>query len=120
MKAPLPADCTLWSLKGNLKDPKEFVRQVLGNMTGHQRDCQIRLALDCPALYPDYQVEFFIYDDVEGEEIAFAQTAAVFKGRGHREVTYDGTELNRPWSSKTMTFLEVQQLLGELRGILSS
>ncbi|RVQ04150.1 hypothetical protein [Sinorhizobium meliloti] len=115
MKPPLPADCTLWSLRGSLKDPKEFVRQVLGNMTGHQRDCQVRLALDSKPSGPDYRIEFFIYDTIEGEQVAFPQTAAIFKGRAHTETLYDGTELDRPWSAEAMTFQEVQHLLGQLR-----
>lgn len=117
-KKLLPLDATLRLLARDLKDPHEFVRAVYANMAGHQHDCQVRLALDTRASFPDYQVEFFIYGDVDGEEVAFPQTAAVFNGRNHQEVTYDGTELARPWSLKAMTHPEIRQLHGELRGIL--
>ncbi|MCD2184209.1 hypothetical protein [Rhizobium sp. GN54] len=68
---PLPYDSTLRTIAKELKDPTEFVRQVLGNMTGLQRDCQVRLLLTSNIRFPDYQVEDFIYDDDEGEEIEF-------------------------------------------------
>ncbi|MGO7531701.1 hypothetical protein [Rhizobium leguminosarum] len=114
MKKLLPQDSTLRTLNDVIRSPENFARDVLGNMVGFQRDCQVRLALNSAAKAPDYAVEFLIYDDIDGEEVAFPQTAGVYLGRGHRAVTYDGTVLDRPWSQTAMKYTEVQQLIGEL------
>jgi hypothetical protein len=114
VKRLLPATSTLATLAAEINNAENFARDVLGNMTGHKRDCQVRLALNSAAKAPDYAVEFLIYDDIDGEEVAFPQTAGVYLGRGHRAVTYDGTVLDRPWSQTAMKYTEVQQLIGEL------
>ncbi|MGO7269816.1 hypothetical protein ACCS56_17585 [Rhizobium ruizarguesonis] len=116
MKRLLPATSTLATLAAEINNAENFARDVLGNMTGHKRDCQVRLALDTTVKWPDYRIEFFIYDDIDGEEVAFPQTAGIYRGRGHRAVPYDGKEHDRPWSHAAMRFAEVQQLIGKLMG----
>lgn len=120
MESLLPRDCTLRSLAHQMSAPVEFVRAVFANMAGYQQDCQARLALNCKAARPDYQIEFLIYDEIDGEEVIIPQTAAVFIGSKHIEPTYDDATLDRPWSSHAMTWLEVRQLLGELRGLIQA
>ena len=118
VKRLLPRDSTVRSMKTEFKDAKEYVRSLFGNMGGCFKDCQVRLALDSSPRFPDYQVEMLFYDDEGGEEIVHAQSLAVFSGRTHKGQLVDHINIARPWSSDAMTYLEVQTLLGELRGLL--
>lgn len=120
MKRLLPSDCTARSMKMDFKNPEEYVRALFGNMTGYDKECQVRLALDSSPRFPDYQVEMLFYDDENGEEIVHAQSSAVFSGRTHKGELVDHANTFRPWSSQVMSYLEVRTLLGELRGLLPS
>lgn len=111
----LPADATVRTIVDSLKTPTEFVRQVLGNMTGPQRDCQVRLLLNSDARFPDYQVEDFIYDDADGEEIRIPIPVKIIRGRMQKELDYENEPIPENWSNEAMHFTEVQALLGELR-----
>lgn len=116
MKKQLPRDATLRSIVGELKHQREFVRSVFANMAGHMQDCQVRLALDTGTRSPDYRVEFFIYDEIDGEEVAFPQTADIFSGGTHKAV--DLFETDRNWSTNALGHAEIKQLHGELLGRL--
>ncbi|RUV13036.1 hypothetical protein [Mesorhizobium sp. M5C.F.Ca.IN.020.32.2.1] len=115
MKVSLPGDATLRSVIEGLPNAEEFVRSVLHNMTGYYRDCQVRLARDVNPKWPDYLVEMLFF---ENDEIAGVQVTAVFKGRSHKGELADAVNTNRPWSSTSMRFEEVQALRGELRAML--
>ncbi|MGR9415880.1 hypothetical protein [Rhizobium leguminosarum] len=93
---------------------------MVGNMTGCHKECQVRIALDSSPRFPDYLVEMLFYDDDNGEEVVYAQSLAVFSGRTHKGDLVDDRNISRLWSSQAMTYLEVQTLLGELRGLLPS
>lgn len=112
----LPNGSTLRTISTELKAPAEFIRRVLGNMTGLQRDCQVRLLLTSNIRYPDYQVEDFIYDEDDGEERRVPIGAKIVRGRNHKELDYENDTIPTQWSAHAMQYLEVQQLLGELRG----
>lgn len=118
MKRLLPRDSTVRSMKTEFRDSEEYVRSLLGNMGGCYKDCQVRLALDSSPRFPDYKVEMLFYDDEDDEEIVHAQSLAVFSGRTHKGQLVDHINIARPWSSDAMTYLEVQTLLGEIRGLL--
>lgn len=61
---------------------------------------------------PDYHVEMLIYDEDKGEVVVHHQPLVTISGKTHRQVADDW---RRPWSDTSMTFAEVQDLLGELR-----
>ncbi len=119
MKQLLPSDCDFRSISDELKNPTEFVRAALGNMAGCSQECQVRIALDSNVRFPDYRLEMLFEDGDGGETIIHAQSIAVFSGRKHEGTLSDASNLSRPWSSAAMTYAQIQQLLGELRGILS-
>lgn len=112
---PLPPDSTLKSLVDQLKKPTEFVRLVLGNMTGLQRDCQVRVLLTSDPRFPDYQVEDFVYDYQDGEEVQIPLPVKIVRGRTQKELDYDNEPIPEQWSDEAMHFREVQALLGDLR-----
>lgn len=118
MKKLLPASSTFRTSVGNIPNGPEFVRAAFHNMRGYHGDCQIRLALDSPLSRPIYRVEFFIHDEINGEEVAFPQPAAAFQGTKHRELTYDDAEARSAWSLVAMSYKDMKQLIGELRGLL--
>jgi len=109
-------DTTLRTIVETLPDAQEFVRRVLGNMTGCSGDCQVRFAVDRKTRRPDYLVEMLIFDEVTGLEIIHIQSLAVVSGRTHEGDLVDATNIRRAWSTEAMTFKQVQLLLGELRG----
>lgn len=99
-----------------LADPTEFVRRVLDNMTGYHQECQVRLVIDSAPARPDYGVEMLFEDEVDGERVDIPQPMTVVPGRTHAAVLAIDVPESGHWSSEAMTFAEVQQLLGELRG----
>lgn len=90
---------------------------VLGNMTGLKRDCQVRLLLTSSPRYPDYQIEDFIYDEVDGEELRIPFPVKIVRGRTHQELDYEHEPAPDAWSGEAMHFSEVQALLGGLRSL---
>lgn len=120
MKVRLPADATLRSIVGNLKNPEEFVRAVFANMRGGRDEYGMRVALDSNPAAPDYCVEmYFEEQNSAGKwEIVGCQFLVAFAGRNHKEVPLESeSESVRPWSSESMPWESVQALLGELRGV---
>lgn len=117
-KRLLPADCRLASAVENLRNPTEFVRAVLANMAGYHKDCQLRIALDSNPRCPDYLIEMLFDDEEDGEVVVHSQSIATFSGKDHVGTLTDGPRLRRPWSSHAMSYSEVQQLLGHLRGMI--
>jgi hypothetical protein len=110
----LPPNATLRSVAPTLKEPVEFVRAALGNMTGLFGDCAIRLAYENDPERPDYRIEMLIYDDESGEVVIHRQSIAAISGKTHRELS---TQERRIWCDASMLFAEVQELLGELRKV---
>lgn len=105
------ADSTLRTISQHLTDSHEFVRKVLGNMTGLSRNCAVRLLCNSDPARPDYLIEMLIYDEEEGEVVTHHQPLAVISGKTHRQISDDWRRL---YSSSEMTFAEVQELLGDL------
>lgn len=119
MKIRLPADATLGSIVGKLKDPEEFVRAVFANMRGGRSDMSMRVALDSNPARPDYCIEMYFEErNSAGEwKVIGCSTIAELSGRTHRELPYIENGPARLWSNAAMSWQEVQALLGELRGI---
>ncbi|MCV3737922.1 hypothetical protein OCK02_17100 [Rhizobium sp. TRM96647] len=114
----LAADCDLETIAGSLRDAVEFVRSVFANMAGYSKDCQVRIALDSNPRCPDYLIEMLFHDEEGGHAIVHAQAIAVFSGKNHVGALADDANIRRTWSSSAMTYSNVQQLLGRLRGVL--
>ena len=119
-KNHLPIGSTLASAAENCRKPTEFVRSVFANMAGYHKDSQVRLALDSNPRFPDYLIEMLFSDEEEGESVLHAQSIAVFSGKDHVGALTDEINIRRPWSSEAMSYTDVRQLLGRLRGILPS
>lgn len=119
VKARLATDATLRSVAGDLKDPKDFVRAVFANMRGGRGDQGVRLALDSSPSAPDYCIEMYFEErNAAGEwEIVGCHFLVAFYGRNHSEAKRQEDEVLRDWSTASMSWLEVQALLAELRGI---
>jgi hypothetical protein len=81
-------------------------------MTGLYRDCAVRLLCNGDPMRPDYLIEMLIYDDDDGEVAIRHQSLSAISGKTHREIS--GWQ-KRHWCNASMTFSEVQELLGELR-----
>ncbi|CDN51679.1 hypothetical protein [Neorhizobium galegae] len=117
MKKPtkkLPEDATIRSINGQLGRPEEYVRQVLENMRGCSGECQVRIGIVSNSNYPDYEISMLHY---EGDDVAGIQCLAVVGGKANREIPPGDDLHNQAWSSAASSFADIQQLLGELRGL---
>ncbi|PYE88765.1 hypothetical protein C7477_106138 [Phyllobacterium leguminum] len=117
MKPALPPDATLVTIMGLVDNQTEYVRAVLGNMRGYDKDCQVRLSINSNPRRPDYLIEALFYDAIDGEDVAHPQSVAIFNGRTHKGALAVEDTKRRLWSSHAMRFEAVQRLLGELRGL---
>lgn len=82
-------------------------------MTGYQRDSVVTICVRSNTKFPDYAVSEIMLQD--GEPIG-SVTMAVYHGRTHTEYDYDPLlDASSLWSTETMSFAAVQQLIGELR-----
>lgn len=108
---PLEQDATIASVAGGLGTPEEYVRNVFLGMSKH-RDWRVRIAVAGGGEAPDY-----LYDspanDENGPE-APAVTGA-FSGGTHRALLQQRASTNS-WSTASMSWTEVQALLGGFRG----
>ncbi|MGR4867072.1 hypothetical protein [Caulobacter sp. LARHSG274] len=103
----LPKDVTLRDLRTTLIDQKTFVAKalhVLRRELKNRPDVCLRLGITGGGKAPNYRVE-------TGDEILFP-----IDGANH-ERWEEGFGFNEPgnWSQRTMSFLEVEQLLREIR-----
>lgn len=109
-KARVSPDATLATIVQELDDPEEFVRRVLQAL-GHERTWRVRISVSSNPRAPNYLLEEVMEGHIaDGPAI----TMQSFRGRGHKELTYDFHE-SETWSTVAMTFLEVQLLLGQIR-----
>jgi len=103
-------DARITDIVGTLADPVEYVRRVLGSFIEHSFDKQrssMTIGISGTGLYPNYFIQ-------EPSETASARRRTVFNGQSHREIL-DDSGWGESWSSATMSFAEVQALLGDLR-----
>lgn len=117
MKTAIPADATLRTLAGTLVRSVDFVRSVLENMTGYYQDCQVRAACNSDPRRPDYLLEMLFFDQEDGAEVVHRQSVTVFQGKTQKGACSMDDRAERVWSDSAMSFREVQQLLGDLRGV---
>ncbi|TPK42644.1 MULTISPECIES: hypothetical protein [unclassified Mesorhizobium] len=124
MKAPklpktttLPADATLRTIAGGLADRVEYVRRVLGQMTGFGGQVQVRVGVRSKPKYPDYIVEMLFFEEDDPDHPAGSAIMNIYNGPTHKLYDFDDDSLDawKNWSTLGMTFAEVQTLIGDLR-----
>lgn len=124
MKAPkklpkiltLSVDATLRTVVDGLADRVEFVRRVLGQMTGFGREVQVRLGVRSNPKYPDYAIEQLFFEDDDPDHPAGSATMNIYNGRTHRDYDFDDNlDASKNWSTDAMTFAEVQALIWDIR-----
>lgn len=106
---PIPSDSTLEDVRGTLIDAERHVATVLGTMSPCKKqhgNAHVRIGVTGEGKVPYHKVVFF---DGEGKE----QLYAAFDGRNKNELY---TVHEKTWSTRSMSFAEVQFLLGDIRG----
>lgn len=117
----IPNDATLLGLTGKRDQREEYVRRVLANFykLGPGKDAfLLRIGTQGKGHSPHYKLECPVVDKVQGgPEGASQQTFVIYNGLNHEEMTAFEIRDTRDehWSSKTMTFSEVESYLRDLR-----
>ena len=119
-KHELAGKSTICDIIEKLDDPEEYLRSVLENMLACRKKhgtAFVRIGTTGRGIAPHYQVApEFTWDSFAKEELLAAQFVA-FHGRSHKQFNWGIEELQlEHWSDGTMSFDEVQNLLGSLRG----
>jgi len=116
-------DETIRDIIGTLANAEEYVRQVLGNMAAFRKDAaepMIRIGVTGDGIVPYYRIEPFQSRETDHALQGlseYIEHMKVFNGRSHRKMEWTAFDIQGGnWSSGYMTFKEVQQLLGDLRG----
>ncbi len=108
MASKLKPDATIEDVIRTLLDPEEYVRVVLGNMQACRQkhgDTIVRIGVTGQGKVPSHKVTF----REDGEERLFG----AYDGRN----AFTDVQIHtNTWSTNAMTFGEVQNLLGDLRG----
>jgi hypothetical protein len=119
-------DSRIEDILHTLKDPEEFVRGIVGSFIEgrfNRDEAIVRIGVSGIGVAPHYCIEQGrkmtelngqIDPKLKGGEISRYQRRTIFNGRTHNPILEDQFKGNS-WSSATMTFAEVQTLLGSLR-----
>lgn len=109
MKTTLASDATLADVRHTLLDAERHIAVVLGTMSPCRKEhgnAHVRIGITGEGKVPYHKVTYL---DAAGGEHLFAS----FDGRNENE---DYKVHEDTWSTKSMTFEEVQALLGDIRG----
>lgn len=107
-KIPIAADSTLADVKDALLKPERHVATVLRTMYPCRKEhgnAHVRIGITGEGKVPYHKVVYFGSD---GREHLFGSYDGHNKDEGHQIH-------ERTWSTKTMSFDEVQSLLGDIR-----
>ena len=99
-----------------LADPVEYIRGIVGSFVEYRfdkADSVIRIGISGLGIVPNYSIETPCDPDPSRMNSRVSKRH-VFNGRNHREFL-DDCPIGESWSSESMTFTEVQTLLGRLR-----
>lgn len=113
---------TIRDVVSSLAKPEPYVRGVLGNMSDFRRrgiDPIVKIGTTGQGIYPHYRIEPANGDgsDIGAEITAFLETMIAFGGRNHKPMEWTAFDVRgEHWSEESMTYDEVQTLLGSLRG----
>lgn len=107
----IAGDSTLEDVRDLLLDPERHIATVLGTMTPCRREhgnAHVRIGITGMGKVPYHKV---VYVDGEGVEHLYA----VYDGRNRSK---DYMIHTNTWSTVSMSFAEVQSLLGKIRGFV--
>jgi hypothetical protein len=110
---------TIADIISTLNKPVEYVRGVFGNMVDCKKEhgnAFVRIGKTGRGISPHYRVEPelspYAIDDAFDPIVEFT----AFDGRNHKKLDWEWPEVRgHHWSSETMSYEEVQNLLGSLR-----
>lgn len=109
MKNILALDATLADVRGSLSNAESHVATVLGTMSPCRKEhgnAHVRIGITGEGKEPYHKVVYF---DGSGNECLYGAFI------GKNAIT-DYSIHEKTWSEKSMTFSEVQNLIGEIRG----
>ena len=105
-----------------LSKPEEYVRSVVVNFYGSGLDkdrAVVRIGIAGRGIAPHYKIEYPEQFTIGGDDtpLEFQATFQIYQGRSHKRMTAFEIDDVRDehWSTKTMTYDEVAQLLGKIR-----
>jgi hypothetical protein len=105
---PLPADATLETARPTLGKPEEHVRVILSNMAGCRKqhgNAHVRIGVTGKGRFPYHQI-FYLNDEAEN-------LYGCFDGKRPFVPSEDASG----WSTESMSFEQVQALLGSIRKV---
>jgi hypothetical protein len=126
-KDTIPRDSTIATLPAlaGLKR-QEYIRRVVANFHASGLDRQkavVRIGTQGGGISPHYKIEYpnslSVVDMVDGKtsEVEISAVYKIYHGANHREMAaFDASQIRENhWSTETMTFAEVSELLGIFR-----
>jgi hypothetical protein len=105
----LKKDAIIADVLPTLVNPEVYVCAVLGNLSRCRKthgNAYVKIGITGQGKFPSHKV---LYTDAAGKE-------ATYGAFDHNRPFTDVNIQERTWSTVSMTFVEVQQLLGEIRG----
>jgi hypothetical protein len=114
-------DSTLLNLTGKPEQREEYVRKLWGNFhkqSPNPANFVLRIGVQGKGHSPHYRFEAAVPVMLDGRAAGYSQdTFIIYNGLNHNEMTAfeiaDARDQN--WSSRTMTFSEVQAHFSDLR-----
>jgi hypothetical protein len=114
-------DATIVDIVTSLKNPAGYVRGVLANMADYRKEqgtAVVRIGTTGQGVVPHYRIQR--EHSTVGELVGFDDEAGyfmAFHGSNHERLEWGSAQLRgEHWSTRALTFEEVQALLGKLRG----
>ena len=111
----IPNNSTIASIIGKLSDPDGYVAGVFQNAHDCLKACKtsyVRIGIMGKGRSPHYRTEY--------DEFGYTYPIPIFKtfdGRNHKVlIENDDILLDEHWSSERMSYEQVRELLGQIRG----
>ncbi|HEY1932273.1 MAG TPA: hypothetical protein VGG99_09700 [Acetobacteraceae bacterium] len=107
----LPLDATIADVVSTLAKAEDYVRHVVSNLSRMQREygtVVVRIGITGTGHLPNYRL-----DHADGP----SEPIAAFDGATHKPFSDVRKIDTENWSTGSMTYQEVRDLLGKLRGI---
>ncbi len=123
MEQHLSPDATIADITHLLADAEEYVRRVMGNMVSgpYDRDrAVVKIGVSGGGTAPNYRIEYPADDQPDMVVLGhtfIVQPADTYSGRSHKELSHldDLYRRDEHWSTRTMSFADLQNLIGSLR-----
>jgi hypothetical protein len=116
VRISIPNDSTLADVARGLKNPIEYVRNVLAALVQHKRegtaDPLIRLSLQSDPSAPNYRIE-----EIMDAETGQSMVLTSYSGKTHRQLSSDKLDAGY-WSETSSDFSQLQELIGMLQKAL--